>query len=106
MWSVVDSDITTIESVALEPSGELNRLAQCFVDEQAAQCGYCISGIILSVHSFIENNIEVDESALLEYITERNLCRCGTHVRIVRAIRNYLNTALKAHSEPSYVVAE
>ena len=103
--SVMDADITTIESATIEVGGneKLRKIAQCFINEQAAQCGYCIPGIILSTHSFVENNDSVSEHALLEYLTERNLCRCGTHIRIVKAIRNYLETTGKTRMDGSHV---
>ena len=103
--SGMDAEIITIESAMNEVGGnlKLQKIAQCFIDEQAAQCGYCIPGIILSTYSFIENNDSVDEHALFEYLTERNLCRCGTHIRIVKAIRNYLKVAGKTRTDVSHV---
>lgn len=100
MWSVDGCKVTTIEYASADSneSRQLAMLQQLFVEEQAAQCGYCIPGIIMSVASFVNQYPEADEKAVLAYLAERNLCRCGTHYRIVRAICNYL-TMLKTEEE-------
>ena len=84
LWSVPGHEITTIEGIG-SPS-KLHPVQQAFVDEQAIQCGYCIDGIIIAAVALLrrENN---PSDAQIAAALERNLCRCGTHVRIFRAIR-------------------
>lgn len=57
-----------------------------FIAEQAAQCGYCISGMIMRAQALLERDRDPDEEAILAAL-EPNLCRCGTHERIVRAVK-------------------
>jgi nicotinate dehydrogenase subunit A len=61
-------------------------LQQAFIDEQAAQCGYCINGIIMSAAALLKKSQNPSEGEIVKAL-ERNLCRCGTHVRVLRAIR-------------------
>jgi len=82
--AVAGKSITTIEG--LGDIGRLHPLQQAFVDEQAAQCGYCASGIIMTAKALLDANpqpTDADVRAALEH----NLCRCGTHHRILLAIR-------------------
>jgi nicotinate dehydrogenase subunit A len=63
-------------------------LQQAFIDEQAAQCGYCINGMIMEAAAFIDANSGKRLSAAqIKQALANNLCRCGTHARIVRAIQ-------------------
>ncbi|MGG1948540.1 (2Fe-2S)-binding protein [Trinickia sp. NRRL B-1857] len=61
-------------------------LQKAFVKHQAAQCGYCIAGMIMRAQSLLERNPHPTEEALRAHM-EPNLCRCGTHMRILAAIR-------------------
>ena len=61
-------------------------LQQAFIDEQAAQCGYCIAGMIMRAHALLEANPNPDEAEIRRHLG-RNLCRCGTHMRILAAVR-------------------
>ena len=84
LWSTAGKDIVTIEGLGTE--GRLHPLQQAFIDEQAAQCGYCANGMILTAKALLDRNphpSEADIRAALNY----NLCRCGAHVEIVRAVR-------------------
>jgi len=83
LWSAAGRDITTVEG--LSRGGALHPIQQAFIDEQAAQCGYCINGIMMSALALLERNPEPGEAEIAAAL-ERNLCRCGTHVRILRAI--------------------
>ena len=65
-------------------------LQRAFVGEQAAQCGYCVSGIILSAKALLDRNAAPSESEIREAL-KGNLCRCGTHTRILRAIRSVVS---------------
>ncbi len=76
--------ITTIEGIAT--NGTLHPLQQAFLDEQAAQCGYCVSGIIMSAKALLDANPHADDAAIRAALNG-NLCRCGTHHRILRAVR-------------------
>src|ERR1051326_3614362 len=59
---------------------------KAFIDEQAAQCGYCINGMIMQSAAFLAKNKKPSESDIKEALAS-NLCRCGTHARIVRAVK-------------------
>jgi nicotinate dehydrogenase subunit A len=60
-------------------------LQQAFIDAQAAQCGYCISGMIMTAKAFLDAHPAPDDAAIREAL-RFNLCRCGTHIEIVKAI--------------------
>ena len=76
--------ITTLEGLGtLEEPGPLQ---QAFIEEQAAQCGYCIPGMIMRAQALLQRNPHATDAEIRAYL-EPNLCRCGTHMRIVRAVR-------------------
>lgn len=85
LWSVEGREITTIEGLGTREKP--HPLQRAFLDEQAAQCGYCINGIIMSAAALLQRSKDPTEEEIAEAL-DRNLCRCGTHVRILRAIRN------------------
>ena len=75
--------------VTLEGLGSLEKphpLQQAFIDEQAAQCGYCINGMIMEAAAFLAKNKKPSEGDIKNALAN-NLCRCGTHARIVRAVK-------------------
>ena len=81
--AVTTSDITTIEGL-----GSLDKphaLQQAFIAEQAAQCGYCINGMIMSAKELLDRNPHPSEGDVRTALAG-NLCRCGTHNRIIRAV--------------------
>jgi nicotinate dehydrogenase subunit A len=83
LWSVADKDVTTIEG--LGSAENPHPLQRAFIGEQALQCGYCIPGILMSAAALLKQNPRPtadDVKAALD----RNLCRCGSHNRIVRAV--------------------
>jgi nicotinate dehydrogenase subunit A len=82
--AVAGKQVTTIE--ALSEGGRLHPLQQAFIDEQAAQCGYCASGIIMSAKALLDAHPGASDEQVREALAG-NLCRCGTHSRILRAIR-------------------
>ncbi len=84
LWSVAGKAVTTIEG--LGTPGAPHPLQQAFLDEQAAQCGYCTSGMIVSAAALLRDNPAptMDE---IKAALDRNLCRCGSHNRIVRAVQ-------------------
>ena len=82
--SINSKPITTIEGIS---SGErLHPVQQAFVDEVAMQCGYCISGMIMSAVSLLEKTPRPQTEDILKAM-EGNVCRCGTYPRIVAAIQ-------------------
>jgi nicotinate dehydrogenase subunit A len=78
-----NAEIVTIEG--LGTMGKPHPLQQAFVDEQAVQCGYCINGMIMSAKELIDRKPRVTEADVREALAG-NLCRCGTHNRIVAAV--------------------
>jgi len=76
------------EIVTLEGLGSVaapHPLQQAFIDAQAAQCGYCISGMVMTAKAFLDAQPDPSEAEVREAL-RHNLCRCGTHVEIVRAV--------------------
>ncbi len=76
--------VTTVEG--LSPDGALHPLQQAFLDEQAGQCGYCLSGILVSAAALLERNRQPDRAEIVAAL-DPHLCRCGIHNRVVRAIQ-------------------
>jgi nicotinate dehydrogenase subunit A len=83
LWSVADKNVTTIEGLG-KPEHP-HALQKAFIAEQAMQCGYCVSGIIMSAAALLKRNTN-PTSAEVKDALDRNLCRCGSHNRIVRAV--------------------
>ncbi|MGH2557871.1 MAG: (2Fe-2S)-binding protein [Thermomicrobiales bacterium] len=83
-------EVTTLEG--LGTAENMHPLQQAFLDEQAAQCGYCIPGMMMSAAALLAQNPQPDDAAIVEALSG-NLCRCGTHVRIVRAIQRAAGAA-------------
>jgi nicotinate dehydrogenase subunit A len=81
--AVGQSEITTIEG--LGTIAKPHRLQQAFIEEQAAQCGYCINGMIMAAKDLLDRKPRSSEGEVREALAG-NLCRCGTHNRIVRAV--------------------
>ena len=81
--SVGAGEVTTLEG--LGTGGRLHPLQQAFIDEQAAQCGYCANGMIMSAKELLDRNPRPSEAEVREALAG-NLCRCGTHNRIVKAV--------------------
>jgi nicotinate dehydrogenase subunit A len=77
-------EITTLEG--LGSSDRPGPLQQAFIDEQAAQCGYCINGMIMTAKAFLDAKPDPTEQEI-KHALNGNLCRCGSHLRIVRAVR-------------------
>jgi nicotinate dehydrogenase subunit A len=76
---------SVITLAGLMENGKAGKLQQAFIDEQAAQCGYCISGMIMTAQALIDSNPKPTESDVRTALNG-NLCRCGTHTRIIRAV--------------------
>jgi nicotinate dehydrogenase subunit A len=83
LWSASGKDVTTLEG--LGSAERPHPLQRAFIAEQAMQCGYCISGILVSAAALLQQN-RSPSSDEVKTALDRNLCRCGSHNRIVRAV--------------------
>jgi nicotinate dehydrogenase subunit A len=83
LWAAAGKDIVTVEG--LGTPGAPHPLQRAFIAEQAMQCGYCISGILISAAALLRRNPDPSDAEVRAAL-DRNLCRCGAHNRIVRAI--------------------
>ena len=84
MSAVQNKPVTTLEG--LGSTKKMHKIQQAFVDEQAAQCGYCINGMIMSSKALLDKNPKPTDGQIREALAG-NLCRCGTHIRILRAVK-------------------
>lgn len=91
--SVAGKRITTIEGLAA--NGRLHPLQQAFLDVESFQCAYCTSGMIMSGAALLRSNPNPSEQEIVRYM-QGNVCRCGTHVRIVEAIRRAAQAARRS----------
>ncbi|AFT70573.1 Aerobic-type carbon monoxide dehydrogenase, small subunit [Alloalcanivorax dieselolei B5] len=80
--AVAGLTVTTLEGLA--DGNHLDPVQQAFIDEQAAQCGYCLNGMIMTVRSLLNENPTPTHEQLVAAL-DHNLCRCGTHVEILAA---------------------
>ncbi len=76
--------VTTLEG--LGSTKKLHPIQKAFIDEQALQCGYCINGMIMTAKALLDKNPKPTDSQIKEALAG-NLCRCGTHTRILRAVK-------------------
>ncbi len=82
--SVQGRRIKTVEG--LGTADDPGPLQRAFIEEQAAQCGYCIAGVMMRAQALLEKNPAASEADIRNAL-DPNLCRCGTHARIVRAVK-------------------
>ena len=80
---VAGKKVTTVEGLGSD--GELHPVQKALIDEQAAQCGYCMSGIAVSAAALLAGNKRPSEKEVREAL-DKHLCRCGSHNRVVRAV--------------------
>jgi nicotinate dehydrogenase subunit A len=85
--------VTTLEGLAAD--GSLHPVQQAFLDEQAAQCGYCTSGMIVSAAALLSGNPDPTEQEVKAAL-EPNLCRCGSHRRVVAAVLRAAGAQVRA----------
>ncbi len=88
MLTIADAEgkkITTIEGLAV--NGKLHPVQQAFIDHDALQCGYCTPGMILTATGLLAGNPDPTEEEIIDGM-EENLCRCGAHKRIVKAVQS------------------
>jgi len=83
MWAAAGKDVVTVEGLA--HGDVLHPVQQAFLDMQAAQCGFCVSGVLISAVALLAENPQPDEPAVLAAL-DRNLCRCGVQRRMVAAV--------------------
>jgi nicotinate dehydrogenase subunit A len=81
--AVAGRSVVTLEG--LREGGKPSKLQQAFIDEQAAQCGFCAAGMIMQAQALLDRNPQPTESDVRTSLNG-NLCRCGAHNRIVRAV--------------------
>jgi nicotinate dehydrogenase subunit A len=82
--AVQNKPVTTLEG--LGSTKKMHKIQQAFVDEQAVQCGYCINGMIMTTKALLDKNPKPTDAQIKEALAG-NLCRCGTHIRILRAVK-------------------
>ena len=75
-------------------------MQRAFIAEQAAQCGYCIPGMMMRAQALLQNNPVVSDADIRAEL-QGNLCRCGTHMRILRAVRRAASLMQSAAAEPA-----
>jgi nicotinate dehydrogenase subunit A len=90
--SVERRKITTLEGLGLV--ARLHPIQKAFIDEQAAQCGYCINGMIMTAKALLDRSPNPTDGEIKQALAG-NLCRCGTHLRIIRAVRRAAVTMRK-----------
>ena len=88
--SVAGRCVTTLEGLPArcgntDAKAALHPVQQAFVEAQAAQCGYCLNGMVMMAVALLERNPDPDETAIRRELSG-NLCRCGTHIEIIRAV--------------------
>jgi nicotinate dehydrogenase subunit A len=83
LWSVADKDVTTVEG--LGDANHPHPLQRAFIAEQAMQCGYCVPGILISAAALLKQNPSPSSTEVKQAL-DRNLCRCGSQTRMVRAV--------------------
>ena len=84
--AVADKNIITLEGL-VDENDTLHPVQQAFVEQQAAQCGYCLNGMVISAVALLEENSSPDDAAIREGM-ERVLCRCSVQPRVMQAIRS------------------
>lgn len=84
VWQVAGRSVTTVEGLSRD--GAPHPVQQAILDRQAAQCGFCISGIVVRAAALLRDEPDADAERVAEAL-DRNLCRCGTQRRIVEAVR-------------------
>ena len=88
LWSVADKDVTTLEG--LGSAEKPHPLQRAFIAEQAMQCGYCVAGILMSAAALLKQKPRPTEAEIRTAL-DRNLCRCGSQNRMVRAVLRAAN---------------
>ena len=87
IWSIDDKKIETIEGISQDG---IHALQELLINEQAGQCGYCLSGIIMKVKAITDDDPTKSVDDIANEL-DRNLCRCGSQLRILNAVKKYLD---------------
>jgi nicotinate dehydrogenase subunit A len=95
--SLAGRSVTTIE--ALGTAEQLHPLQQAFIDEQAGQCGYCLSGILVEAKALLDRTPAPSRAEIVAAL-DRHICRCGAHQRIVRAVERAAKAIEQAMGKP------
>jgi aerobic-type carbon monoxide dehydrogenase small subunit (CoxS/CutS family) len=82
--AVANKSVETVEG--LSTSEEIHPIQQAFLDEQAGQCGYCLSGMIMATKGLLARNSKPTRAEIVDAL-DNHLCRCGAHSRIIRAVQ-------------------
>lgn len=93
--AVAGRRVRTVEG--LGTIDDMNPVQKAFLEEQAAQCGYCIAGMIMRAQALIDANPHPTEAEIRRHM-QVNLCRCGTHMRILRAVRRVAGLPVDGHT--------
>ena len=88
--AVADADVTTLEGLGTPERP--HPIQRAFIDEQAAQCGFCLNGVILTAKAFLDEQPKATDEEIRQAMSGV-LCRCFTHARMLRAIRRYAQEA-------------
>ena len=83
VWTVAGKQVITVEG--LGNAARPHPLQQAFIDEQAGQCGYCLAGILISAKALLDKNPQPSRAEIAQAL-DANICRCGSHNRIMRAV--------------------
>jgi nicotinate dehydrogenase subunit A len=94
--AVAGRKVTTLEGLGTAETPGV--LQQAFIDEQAAQCGYCTAGMIMRAQALLDRQPAPSDAEIREHM-QPNLCRCGTHYRIIRAIKRASAILSNSHSK-------
>ena len=97
--AAVGHEVTTLDG--LSHGDELDPVQQAFIDAQAAQCGYCLNGMIITVRALLNHNTQPSAQQIRTAL-EHNLCRCGTHVEILQAAERAVVINAAALQEASH----
>lgn len=89
--TVAGAVVTTVEGLGTPQ--QLHPIQAAFVEEQAAQCGYCTAGMVMTTKALLDKKAKPSEAEIREALAG-NLCRCGSHLRVVRAVQRAAGTRL------------
>ena len=88
--SIAGAEVTTLEGIGTVEKP--HPIQKAFIDEQAIQCGFCVNGVIMTAKAFLDRTPRATEAQIQQALSGV-LCRCGTHVRMMRAIQRYAKEA-------------
>ena len=92
LWSVQGKHITTVEGLGTRDAP--HALQTAFIEEQAMQCGFCTSGILMSAAALLKRQAQPTRQEIVQ-VLDGHLCRCGAHNRVIRAIEKAANTSAR-----------